>query len=249
MNPKAFLSYSLKDSQAARNIYDDLVEQHIKVWVDFVDLDRVATWEGQIRRAIADSAVFVWIMSSNSVIEPRALGQLKYAERHRSLIVPLMIEPVAHPPELKCYRLFDVATSPESYEEFIEQVRVLTSSQFLRTRRRIFEPTITPTLETISYTANASLNLARYIRRMLESADPPIARKALDAYLADALDISILFAQSLLHGTFPIQELDDDFLEDLAGILHTSIEDIYAVLSTAMPINFASDTPREETTN
>jgi hypothetical protein len=229
MTHSIFLSHSVEDTQIARELYDNLTRAQLTVWVDYHELDIATTRADQIKKAIQVCDVFIALLSPASLATAIWFQEWKFAERQRKYIVPILTEPIDYPVDWRCYRAFDLESLNDNFFGLIAHLRSLLAPSALSFRSTLlFNPKPNPALSVPI--ADRTTQLANHLRHTLLSRDMPPDPDALDQFLADRLDISLRFAQSLLRGGFPETEIDDVFLEDIARAINNSPDTLRSML-------------------
>jgi TolB-like protein/tetratricopeptide (TPR) repeat protein len=99
-----FLSYASEDSEAARRICAALQTRGIEVWFDQSDLRGGDVWDQRIRRQIKDCALFVPLVSANTLKRTEGYFRLEWRladqrthlmARNKVFIVPVAIDAMA----------------------------------------------------------------------------------------------------------------------------------------------------------
>jgi TolB-like protein/Tfp pilus assembly protein PilF len=100
-NNTVFLSYASEDSQAARRMCAALQARGIEVWFDQSDLRGGDVWDQRIRRQIKDCALFVPLVSANTLRRTEGYFRLEWRladqrthlmARNKVFIVPVAID-------------------------------------------------------------------------------------------------------------------------------------------------------------
>lgn len=232
MTTKVFLSYMPSDTEFARALGEALRRADYTVFQPD-DGDMAALWYPDERRLyIEQSDVMVCILSSAifQIDSAWLREEIREADQQRKLLIPILIEAIDYPHEtLSCWRSINFVN-----EEFRLAVRALTdqiyaiaSPQALALRRLL--KSRVRSLETGTVHDQRGIRLAAYIRDRLIRINTPVDQLA--PRLALLLNISERLAQSLLKGTFPIAELDDDFLRDLAEAVDGNPDDLRLIVS------------------
>lgn len=96
---KIFLSYASQDREIAQSIHRALLEQGHDVFFDREDLPPGEEFHTQIRRAIADSDLFVFLISENSIdAGSYTLNELEIAEKSlkqaSGRLLPVLLKPM-----------------------------------------------------------------------------------------------------------------------------------------------------------
>jgi hypothetical protein len=98
---KIFISYSRVDRHAAEKIKSRLTVAGETVWIDRDEITGGELWRAQIVEAIENCDTFILVISQNSVKSKYVLQELNIADSERKRIVPVEIEPVEIPKEMK----------------------------------------------------------------------------------------------------------------------------------------------------
>jgi GTPase SAR1 family protein len=98
-----FISYSRRDKDFVRRLYDALAAVCQKVWVDWNDIPPAEDWRQEIARGIAAAHNFVFIISSHSIASTVCGEELAQAMALGKRLVPLVRQDVGYnnvPPAL-----------------------------------------------------------------------------------------------------------------------------------------------------
>ncbi|HAV75881.1 MAG TPA: hypothetical protein DCX53_00860, partial [Anaerolineae bacterium] len=93
---KLFISYSRKDSKAARKLIDNMKEMGHDVWVDWEDIPPAVDWLEQIFRGIEGSDVFIFLLSPHSIKSEVCNVEVGRAALNNKRIVPIVLKDVDH---------------------------------------------------------------------------------------------------------------------------------------------------------
>src|ERR671932_299632 len=96
-----FLSYASADRERALRIADLLEAQGIPVWIDRHNIDGGASWSAEIVRGIERCAALLVLCSAASMHSPNVQRELNLAVEENRSIVPLLLERVALPAEVR----------------------------------------------------------------------------------------------------------------------------------------------------
>src|SRR5437660_9562402 len=99
--PYVFLSYTTPDRARVLALADRLEATGIRVWVDRRDLVGGSTWDASIVDAIRDCTVFALTCSARSLVSPNVQQEVRLAWEEQRPILPLLLEPVPIPRELR----------------------------------------------------------------------------------------------------------------------------------------------------
>lgn len=101
---RVFISYSRRDKPLVLPLLSRLGEAH-DLWVDWEDIPDGAVWEREINRGIAQSDVFLFLLTPNSAASEWCNKELKIASDWGKRIIPIVFgEPPSNTPEL-CRKL------------------------------------------------------------------------------------------------------------------------------------------------
>ena len=100
-NKAVFLSYASEDATVAQRICEALRSAGIEVWFDQSELRGGDVWDHKIRQQIHDCALFIPIISANTVSRPEGYFRLEWAladhrtemiARNKAFVVPVCID-------------------------------------------------------------------------------------------------------------------------------------------------------------
>lgn len=101
---RVFVSYSRRDKSLVLPLLSQLGERY-DLWVDWEDISGGAIWEREISKGIAQSEVFLFLLTSNSAASEWCNRELRIASEWGKRIIPIVFgEPPEDTPEL-CRRL------------------------------------------------------------------------------------------------------------------------------------------------
>ncbi len=89
-----FLSYSRRDTQFVREIFDLLNAREREAWIDLHDIDYSAKWWEEICSGIDGADNFVLFVSPNSLESLFCHREIHYALEHKKRIIPFLIKPI-----------------------------------------------------------------------------------------------------------------------------------------------------------
>jgi hypothetical protein len=104
---KVFVSYSRSDSKRIKRLIDILEEAGHQVWIDRAGIKGGEVWRHKIVNAINNSDVMVLVLSRHSIESDNVRKELDLAESEKILVIPVEIEAVTIPPDLR-YQLVGV---------------------------------------------------------------------------------------------------------------------------------------------
>lgn len=91
---KIFLSYSRKDSKAARKLMVALEKTEHEVWVDWESIPPAADWLEQIFRGIESSDAFIFLVSPHSIKSEVCNVEIGRAALNHKRIIPVVVRDV-----------------------------------------------------------------------------------------------------------------------------------------------------------
>jgi len=93
--PRAFISYSRKDTPVVRRLHDALVAQALETWVDWEGIPPADDWLRKIHAAIESADSVVFVLSPDSLSSEVCAGELAHALAHRKRLVPVVARDAA----------------------------------------------------------------------------------------------------------------------------------------------------------
>jgi WD40 repeat protein len=91
---KLFVSYSRKDSVAARNLIESFKSIEQDVWVDWESIPPAVDWLEQIFRGIEESDAFIFLVSPDSVASDVCNVEISRAAQNNKRIIPIVLRDV-----------------------------------------------------------------------------------------------------------------------------------------------------------
>jgi WD40 repeat protein len=91
---KLFVSYSRKDSVAARKIIQALADMGQDMWVDWEDIPPASDWLEQILRGIESVDAFIFMVSPDSAISEVCKVEINHAAKNNKRIIPIVLRQV-----------------------------------------------------------------------------------------------------------------------------------------------------------
>ncbi|MEP7137838.1 MAG: TIR domain-containing protein [Chloroflexota bacterium] len=88
---KIFVSYSRKDSAAAKKIILALKDIGQDVWVDWEDIPPASDWMDQIKSGIENVEAFIFLISPDSAKSGYCTDEINHAENNKKRIIPVVI--------------------------------------------------------------------------------------------------------------------------------------------------------------
>ena len=94
MKARIFVSYSRKDSIAARNLINAFKEMKYDVWVDWEDIPPATRWMDQIEEGIEKSDAFIFFISPASIASEVCNIEINHAAKYNKRIIPIVLKDV-----------------------------------------------------------------------------------------------------------------------------------------------------------
>src|SRR5687768_6620195 len=91
---KLFVSYSRRDSVAARNLIESFRSIEQDVWVDWESIPPAVDWLEQIFRGIEESDAFIFLVSPDSVASDVCNVEISRAAQNNKRIIPIVLRDV-----------------------------------------------------------------------------------------------------------------------------------------------------------
>lgn len=88
------VSYSRKDSVAARKLINAFKELGLDVWVDWEDIPPAVGWLNQILRGIEESDAFIFLISPDSIASEICNEEIAHAGKNNKRIIPIVVRDV-----------------------------------------------------------------------------------------------------------------------------------------------------------
>ncbi len=126
-----FISYSRKDENFIKKLYQHLIDQGISTWYDRENIGVAEQWAGEIVEGIRECQVFVLALSPDSTASPNVRKELDLAQRHNKRIIPLIWRTTEIPVAME-YQLagiqwmeFNETASEENFAQLTDVVQRL----------------------------------------------------------------------------------------------------------------------------
>lgn len=92
-NGSVFISYSRKDKEFVRKLYDGLVSKNVKAWVDWEGIPLSADWMEEITRAVNGADAFLVILSPDWLASKVCLQELELGLKNDKKLIPILYRP------------------------------------------------------------------------------------------------------------------------------------------------------------
>src|SRR5512136_1007206 len=87
-----FISYSRKDIAFARLIQESLKQSQVDTWIDWERIPVGEKWWPEIREAIENANVFMFIISNNSIGSNVCKDEIDLALKNNKRIIPIIVD-------------------------------------------------------------------------------------------------------------------------------------------------------------
>lgn len=85
-----FISYSRKDQEFVKNLYEAFRRIHRDIWVDWISISPSVDWWREIEAGIEAADSFVFVVSSDSIVSKVCYQEIEHAVKHNKRIIPLV---------------------------------------------------------------------------------------------------------------------------------------------------------------
>ena len=94
---KVFVSYGRADATFATRVANDLIRQHIDVWLDIYRIEPGISWARQIGEALDTCQILLLVLSPNSVASENVEDEWNYYLDQKKPVVTVLYEPCKVP--------------------------------------------------------------------------------------------------------------------------------------------------------
>ncbi|HET9909738.1 MAG TPA: TIR domain-containing protein [Anaerolineales bacterium] len=120
---KTFLSYSRVNKDFALKLAKELKSEGFDVWLDQLDIPPGARWDAEVEKALAESEIFMIIITPASAKSENVLDEIGYAIDSGKRILPVLLETATIPLRLRRFQYVDFTS--KSFHEGIESAKEL----------------------------------------------------------------------------------------------------------------------------
>jgi len=85
-----FISYSRRDIDFVRPLFDQLTARDREPWADWQDIPPTADWLAEICRGIESANTFLFVISPDSVASEICILEIEHAVKHNKRLVPVV---------------------------------------------------------------------------------------------------------------------------------------------------------------
>jgi sulfatase modifying factor 1 len=118
-----FISYSRVNSDFALHLAKDLKAAGLDVWLDQLDIPTGARWDDEIQKALDQSAIFLIVLSPESIQSQNVKDEIGYAIDSGKHILPVVIKPCNIPFRLRRFQYVDFTN--KSYNDSLAEIKHL----------------------------------------------------------------------------------------------------------------------------
>src|ERR671933_127347 len=86
----AFISYSRRDKDFVKNLYEAFVKLNRNVWVDWKNIPLTADWRKEISEGILAADNFIFVISPDSIASQECGVEIEQAISHNKRLVPIL---------------------------------------------------------------------------------------------------------------------------------------------------------------
>jgi len=128
---KLFISYSRKDTQAAKKIVEALADAN-DIWVDWEDISPAADWMDQILRGIESVDAFLFLVSPDSIASEVCKVEVTHAAKNNKRIIPIVVRQVEPKDTLEIIRNLNwiFLRKEDKFKEALEKVKLAIDLDF-----------------------------------------------------------------------------------------------------------------------
>ncbi len=91
-----FISYSRRDKDIVRRLYDALAAQKRDVWVDWEDIPPTAEWLKEVYAGIEAADTFICVLSPDSIASVICAREVEHAVTCKKRLIPIVVRDVDH---------------------------------------------------------------------------------------------------------------------------------------------------------
>jgi hypothetical protein len=233
-NFQIFLSYSTIDSEAfAQRLSRQLEQAKFSVWVDRENIIDQNPWSEAIEEALQNCAVLVVIVPSAIMESEYLKREVELARKYRKPIAIVTHNTSTIPPYLAYEPRFDFQDSfADSLSQFVAFLKWATGEQWKRLERSLGKAVSDTELNQVA--AKTTSELGAILVKQLMFLEWTVAD------LAKVIDVDIDFLQGILDGDFPLDELDEEFLTELAEATGADLASILLLRRDTAPESHSS---------
>jgi hypothetical protein len=120
---KTFLSYSRVNKDFALKLAKELKSEGFDIWLDQLDIPPGSRWDAEVEKALAESEIFMIIITPASAKSENVLDEIGYAIDSGKRILPVLLETATLPLRLRRFQYVDFTS--KSFHEGIESAKEL----------------------------------------------------------------------------------------------------------------------------
>ena len=120
---KTFLSYSRANKDFAVRLAKELKAEGFDVWLDQLDIPLGARWDVEVETALAESEIFMIIMTPSSISSENVRDEIGYAIDNGKRFLPVLLENCTVPLRLRRFQYVDFTN--KSFDDGVEAAKGL----------------------------------------------------------------------------------------------------------------------------
>jgi hypothetical protein len=111
---QVFISYSRENVTFAEQLFQDLSDYDLKIWMDMHSIHHGANWDAEVQKGLDSSDLMIVLLSPASVSSQNVADEWSYFLEKNKAIVPLLIAPCDVPFRLSRRQRVDFTASYQS---------------------------------------------------------------------------------------------------------------------------------------
>lgn len=132
MDTDVFISYSRRDEDFVKRLYQELTSRDIQTWYDRENIRVGKHWPSEIVEGIRDCTVFLLSLSPDAAASVNVRKEVDLAQRYKKQIIPLIWRTTEIPVAMQ-YQLagtqwieFNQTATPEKFDELVRAISLFT---------------------------------------------------------------------------------------------------------------------------
>lgn len=128
INKDVFISYSRKDSNLVKSIYEHLEKANVKCWLDIDGMYSGVSFKDVIVKALKNSKVVLFMSSENSNKSHNVISEVSIAKKYEKKIIPVRLDKSAYSESIEYdlinhdYIVYNKIRVKESLNEILRKV-------------------------------------------------------------------------------------------------------------------------------
>ena len=160
MPGQVFISYSRVDTNFVTRLIDDLMKQGLNVWLDQRNIGAGQRWDSTIQDALETCAVFVIVLTPNSVSSENVLDELSYAINANKRIIPVLYRNCEIPYRLARIQFVDFTSDYQTgFRHLISEITQQTPQRPIKTKKQAHSGSFLLQIISLNKMLKGSVNL------------------------------------------------------------------------------------------